>query len=73
MLIYILIYGIGTFLCYYLFRFIMKQQREDNWVLTEKLITMMLSLGSWASILAYLSFLAAIFIFKVDPDKKVKW
>lgn len=51
----------------------MKQQREDNWVLTEKLITMMLSLGSWASILAYLSFLAAIFIFKVDPDKKVKW
>lgn len=73
MLIYIIIYGIGVFFCYLLFRFIMKNQKSEEWVLAEKLITMMLSLGSWFSIFAYLLFVASMYVFKIDPDKKVKW
>lgn len=73
MLIYILIYGIGALLCYFLFRFISKNHNDDNWLLIDRLIVATLSIGSWVTVILYLLFVASIFIFKLDPDKKVKW
>lgn len=72
MLIYIGIYGIGVVLCYLLFRFIAKNH-SDDWYLMDRVIVLALSMGSWLIIVLYFLFVASIFIFKLDPDKKVKW
>lgn len=68
-----IIYLLGIPLCYIIFRAMIYNRNGGEWVVMEKIITVIMSLGSWATILLYLLFIAAIHINLIDPDKKCKW
>lgn len=69
----IIVYLLGMPVCYLIFRAMIYNRNGGEWVLMEKIITMLFCLGSWASILLYILLMAAIHANFIDPDKKCKW
>jgi hypothetical protein len=67
------IYLLGLPLCYIILRAMIYNRNDGEWVVMEKIITLIMCIGSWASILLYILLIAAIHINLIDPDKKCKW
>lgn len=63
------LYILGYIISYRYIRKVIRNHHDDDWVLIEKITTITISLFSWISIIAIITFVLC----DLDLDKKCKW